>query len=364
MGRISAFGLMELSRQRRRTGILEGTTTPCPHCAGAGRIRSPESAALGALRALETEALKGGGEVVLRAARETGLYLLNHKRDYLVRLTDANGLFVNVVLDDNLAQADHLIERISSAPPGVVSKTEERRSLVTPDIEQVDEPEEEEDFDEEEIEDEAPVSVVTADDDAPRRRNRRRRRGRSSDEPRPAPVDAAGEGEPAQGRRRRGRRGGRRPREATNDAYAWSWPARLSGEDPYEWRGPVERQPAEAVAGPEPEALEPVAVAEITPPVTSPAPAAIETAEIWVELPEPEPAAEPKPKARRRREKAPAPLSEEPSAAPPEVAPALPVDAPSVVLAVDNPAPAPTPPDPSEIVSPPSSPRRGWWRRS
>ena len=71
MGKISTFGLMEISRQRRRTGVLEGTTQVCPHCAGAGRVRSPESSALAALRALEMEALKGGGEVVLRASRET-----------------------------------------------------------------------------------------------------------------------------------------------------------------------------------------------------------------------------------------------------------------------------------------------------
>ncbi|HEY7853162.1 MAG TPA: ribonuclease E/G, partial [Caulobacteraceae bacterium] len=80
MGRISSFGLMEISRQRRRTGILEGTTHVCSHCGGAGRVRSAESSALGALRALEMEALKGGGEVIVRASRETGLYLLNHKR--------------------------------------------------------------------------------------------------------------------------------------------------------------------------------------------------------------------------------------------------------------------------------------------
>ncbi|HWA60882.1 MAG TPA: ribonuclease E/G, partial [Caulobacteraceae bacterium] len=61
MGKISGFGLMEISRQRRRTGILEGTTHVCPHCQGAGRVRSVESAALSALRAVEMEALRGGG---------------------------------------------------------------------------------------------------------------------------------------------------------------------------------------------------------------------------------------------------------------------------------------------------------------
>ena len=68
MGKISGFGLMEISRQRRRTGILEGTTHVCPHCQGAGRVRSVESSALAALRAVEMEAVRGGGgAVTLRA---------------------------------------------------------------------------------------------------------------------------------------------------------------------------------------------------------------------------------------------------------------------------------------------------------
>ncbi len=66
MGKISPFGLMEISRQRRRTGVLEGTTHVCEHCAGTGRVRSVESSALAALRALEVEALKGGGELSLK----------------------------------------------------------------------------------------------------------------------------------------------------------------------------------------------------------------------------------------------------------------------------------------------------------
>src|SRR6185436_7580091 len=79
MGKISAFGLMEISRQRRRTGILEGTTHVCPHCQGAGCVRSTESSALSALRAVEMEALRGGREVAIRVPRDVGLYILNHK---------------------------------------------------------------------------------------------------------------------------------------------------------------------------------------------------------------------------------------------------------------------------------------------
>src|ERR1700758_1846259 len=66
MGKISSFGLMEISRQRRRTGLLEGTTHVCEHCQGSGRLRSVESAALLALRAIEMEAGRGGGGAILR----------------------------------------------------------------------------------------------------------------------------------------------------------------------------------------------------------------------------------------------------------------------------------------------------------
>src|ERR1700752_831766 len=113
MGKISPFGLMEISRQRRRTGVLEGTTHVCEHCAGSGRVRSVESSALAALRSLEIEALKGGGEATLTAPRAVGLYILNEKRAHLARLFQAFGLFVTVLVEDALAHADHVIERTS-----------------------------------------------------------------------------------------------------------------------------------------------------------------------------------------------------------------------------------------------------------
>ena len=116
MGRISAFGLMEISRQRRRSGILEGTTLVCPHCNGAGRIRSVESSALAALRAVEMEALAGGGEIVLRVPRDVSLYILNHKREYLTRVLQSHGLFISVVIDEALTHAEHAIDRVSTVP--------------------------------------------------------------------------------------------------------------------------------------------------------------------------------------------------------------------------------------------------------
>src|SRR5579863_538559 len=191
IGKISSFGLMEISRQRRRTGILEGTTHVCPHCQGAGRIRSTESSALSALRAVELEGLRGGGEVVLRVPREVGLYILNAKREYLVRLRQTHGLQVNVVLDDALAAAEHQIDRVSSeAPParGWEAPAPELYEPQAPEAELVEELEDEEDEEalEAELEevDEEEASGERGDEDFPRRGRRRRRRGRRGEEPR------------------------------------------------------------------------------------------------------------------------------------------------------------------------------------
>ncbi|HRD26819.1 MAG TPA: ribonuclease E/G, partial [Caulobacter sp.] len=114
MGKISSFGLMEISRQRRRSGVLEGTTHVCEHCAGTGRVRSPESSALAALRAVEMEALHGGGEVTLKVSPAVGLYILNEKRAYLTRVHQTHHLFVTVQIDAALGQAEHEIERTAS----------------------------------------------------------------------------------------------------------------------------------------------------------------------------------------------------------------------------------------------------------
>ena len=263
VGKISQFGLMEISRQRRRAGVLEGTTHVCPHCQGVGRVRSVESSALSMLRSVELEAAKNGpGVIHLRVPSAVALYILNEKRGYLVRLQEQQGLTVNVLVDDNLADVDHEIERISTlsgeeakafiAPARALPEPEEEE----PDV--VDEAEEDEDEDENE-EDEAELEDEDTDDDEASarrpgreshearegreeggrsgRRRRRRRGGRREDvEDRKVEgegvqeAEAEGAGDEEEGddhngrrRRRRGRRGGRRAREEvrTTDPYGW-----------------------------------------------------------------------------------------------------------------------------------------------
>src|SRR4028118_600889 len=81
VGRISSFGLMEMSRQRLRTGVLEASTKACPHCEGTGLMRTASSSGLSALRMIEDEAARARGDrILLRAGREAAVYVLNKKR--------------------------------------------------------------------------------------------------------------------------------------------------------------------------------------------------------------------------------------------------------------------------------------------
>jgi ribonuclease E len=170
MGKISPFGLMEISRQRRRTGVLEGTTHVCEHCAGTGRVRSVESSALAALRSLELEALKGGGEASLHLPRDVGLYILNEKRAHLARLQQMFGLYVTVCIDDHLSHAESQIERTSSEtrPDHAAQIAATPIAPYEPTDEEFDDEDYEDEEDEEEIEDEDAVEREDTDDDEPR----------------------------------------------------------------------------------------------------------------------------------------------------------------------------------------------------
>ncbi|OSZ72279.1 ribonuclease E/G [Sphingomonas sp. IBVSS1] len=116
IGRISSFGLMEMSRQRLRTGILEASTHVCPMCEGTGMVRSVASAALAALRALEAEALRGRhSDLVLRAGEEVAVYLLNRKRIELAELEELYGVSIVTRPDDSLIGPNFEID--AGGPP-------------------------------------------------------------------------------------------------------------------------------------------------------------------------------------------------------------------------------------------------------
>jgi ribonuclease E len=112
VGRISHFGLMEMSRQRLRTGVVEGSTSQCPHCLGTGIIRSTESVALTVLRALEEKLQQGSRHnVTASMSIEAALYILNEKRDALRDMESRYGISITVAANDKLHGANFTIER-------------------------------------------------------------------------------------------------------------------------------------------------------------------------------------------------------------------------------------------------------------
>jgi ribonuclease E len=113
VGRISHFGLLEMSRQRIRAGVVEGSTAPCPHCAGAGTVRSTASIALHVLRVLEEALVRSAAhDVVLRTRTPVALYILNQKRAHLQAMAQRFGVHIMVAADDSLTGANyHALER-------------------------------------------------------------------------------------------------------------------------------------------------------------------------------------------------------------------------------------------------------------
>lgn len=286
MGRISGFGLMEISRQRRRLGVIEGATEVCACCQGAGRIRSAESAALTTLRAVDIEAGRNGaGSINLRVSTAVALYILNHKRSYLQRLLDQRGLNVVIQIDDSLAQGEHAIERTSTNEDFIPVVTHISAAELDDGFDDSAFDHEDEDEDDEVIEsddeDDADLDREDGDDDEARERaeqhdgegrgrgRRRRRRGgrrdeEGSDEGSVDTVSADSEDEDGDAgrRRRRGRRGGRRMREdGERDAFTWVRGRTPSLEDPYVWFDPInpapraERAPVEVSEARDVEAL-------------------------------------------------------------------------------------------------------------
>ncbi len=413
IGRISSFGLMEMSRQRLRTGILEASTHVCPMCEGTGMVRSVASAALAALRALEAEALRGRhSDLSLRAGEEVAVYLLNRKRIELAELEELYGVSIVTRPDDSLIGPNFEIDaggpppskRVEMSPlPPVVKLAEDEPEAI--------------DSDDDGDDGEERAERGERGDDGRRGRGRRRRRGRGRREDGEEQTsDQAGDDEESQdderandeqgdddgrsdaaqadagddeddasndggdngGKRKRRRRGRRGRRGGTGDraggpvneaaeaedsaetapeAVAEAVVAETPAERPKRNRRKksdapaVEAAPAEAPA-PEPEAA-PEAEPEAAPakPKRSRRKAAEVPADAVVEAPAPEPVAEAAPAKPKRSRRKPA----EAEAAPVEAVAAEPV-----AEAAPEPAPAAAEP-PSEPAPPP---RKGWWQRT
>jgi len=172
VGRISSFGLMEMSRQRLRTGVLEASTKPCPHCEGTGLMRTAASAGLSALRILEDEAARGRGErICLRAGKEAAIYVLNKKRAELADIEERYGVFIEVLVDESFEGARMTVD---SSGPRPVAQPRPQGVLVEED-EDIDA--EAEEIDAEDEEEEAEDRETSSEGDRQGRRRRRRRRG-------------------------------------------------------------------------------------------------------------------------------------------------------------------------------------------
>lgn len=232
LGRISSFGLLELSRQRRRSGIVDGTTQSCPTCAGAGVIRSHEIASLRILRAIEGEAISGKvGRILLRASTDVSLHILNHNRDWINRIEAANGVKIEILADPDKAGDAYDLEK-----SGTPSEVTGEQAFVRADLTAPPESEDETSDDDKESSSQAPHE--DSDEQPSGRKRRRRRRGRkdaqsdnradhtqddadgdekSASENDEQKADGDKEEDGKRKRRRRGRRGGKRNRRNVSE---------------------------------------------------------------------------------------------------------------------------------------------------
>ncbi len=290
VGRISHFGLLEMSRQRIRASVLESTTQLCPHCGGTGLIRSQSSVALHVLRGIEEFLLKSTThDITVRTTPETALYLLNHKRGTIVDYERRFGVSIVIDSDDTVGSQHFAIDRgepvlnpvkIESLMP-VISEPEEDEEIYI-------EPEEEDE--DETVETSSVPQATSSEEQQGRKRKRRRRRrnrngngngeaasasahdGVDEDEDEDegeeegtvaasAAADETSEEGQKRKRRRRGKRGGRRSRPGEEGAAEAAGDESEAAEDEAEG-GETAAEVIEAVAE-EAVAEEPSAMAAI-----------------------------------------------------------------------------------------------------
>lgn len=195
LGRISHFGLMEMSRQRIRTGVLESSTEVCPHCGGTGHVRSSPSVALQLLRAAEDMLQRSNTHnLIVRTRTENALYVLNHKRGHLHELEARFGVAITISADPTLTGLTPFAIDKGEAVPNPIPLPRPAEILPEPEdleLDAVEEPEEEEETAVQEPREarepreprpaaataEANGDAATAEGNKRRRRRRRRRRG-------------------------------------------------------------------------------------------------------------------------------------------------------------------------------------------
>lgn len=250
VGRISHFGLLEMSRQRIRASVLESTMQVCPHCNGAGLVRSQSSVALHVLRGIEEFLLKSTThDIVVKTPADTALYLLNQKRGTIVDYENRFGVSITVMAGDEGGAQHFMIERGEAVENPVKIEQLIHFAVEEEEDEEIVEIEEDEDEAEESAAPAAPQQARSDEQSNKKKKRRRRRRGGKreggaengasgnasddngddedeagdSDESNAGADEAEGAADSADAsaendsdsrkRRRRGKRGGRRMRE-------------------------------------------------------------------------------------------------------------------------------------------------------
>ena len=389
VGRISGFGLMEMSRQRLRPGMLEASTQPCAHCHGTGLIRSQDSLGLTILRELEEEGGRARSkEVLIKAPISIANFLINQKREHISQIEQRHGMAVRIEADPFLISPDYTIEKFKTATRIVPANSTTVSSVDFALMEEIDEQGQEDD--------QADVieAVETPEDgDAPKKRRRRRRRRRggsdalsgdqsqedgSQDEASPDAPAVESDGEGDKPKRRRRTRGGAKAKPVEENPQDRSEELSEAGEvavaappepvaDAQDVAVVAEAAPAEKpkrVRKPRKtkaqREAEEAAAAQTTAPI-----AAVEEAVVAEEA-APEVAVE-KPAAKPKRVRKPAAkkavaVEETPAEAPaPEAVEPSPVpEAVAAPVAQADPAPLAAEPEPEKPAAPK---KRGWWSR-
>ncbi|MDC0343651.1 ribonuclease E/G [bacterium] len=367
VGRISGFGLMEMSRQRLRPGMLEATTQPCPSCHGTGLIRSDDNMALQILRQIEEEGTRRRTrEVLVKCPVGIANYLMNQKREHIAQIEIRYGLSVRVEGDPHLVSPDFTMEKFKTATRAIVAVTAPVVSVSSSLMDEVDA--DEEDIVEDEAEADEPEQDRSESDEGegkPKRRRRRRRRGRGrkdadgqseenggedgdtsdeTDADGSAPEAPAEEASEAEDKPKRTRKRGGRGRKTSTAPEAEAAPAEESAETEVVAEAPVDAEAAAVEEKPKRKRA----------PRKTKAQKDAEAAAVAAAEPEPETLAEAVPDAAVAVTEAVAEVVAEPAPEPE-----------TDVVALTEPEPAPEPePEPEPLVAanePPKPKKRGWW---